>query len=151
MNAFYRDIIVRLVKKTLKGFLANVSFGEVPIKLIQVVTAIEDYIRFRQAQQIAGIQDLRIVSALDQYNFLTNPIETSFDIRKFLQFCLIPAQKIKDTIKTRLHQQYGEDLDELGIQLKIVDEAFDMIKRLDEIHGIKGILPCVFNGLNRTQ
>ena len=88
------------------------------------------------------------MSALDQFNFLTNPSETSFDIRKFLQFCLIPAQKIKDAIKTRLHHQYGEDLDELASQLKRIDEAFDMIKRLDEIHGIKGILPCVFNALN---
>jgi hypothetical protein len=57
LNAFHRDLIVRLVKKTLKEFLKNLSFGEVPIKPIQVVTAIEDYIRFRQSQQIAGIKD----------------------------------------------------------------------------------------------
>jgi hypothetical protein len=91
------------------------------------------------------------VSALDQFNFLANPSETSFDIRKFLQFCLVPAHKIKDVVKTRLTYQYSENLDELTTHLKRVDEAFDMIKRLDEIHGIKGILPCVFNSLNRMQ
>ena len=89
------------------------------------------------------------MSALDQFNFLANPSETSFDIRKFLQFCLVPAHKIKDVVKTRLTYQYSED--DLAPHLKRVDEAFDMIKRLDEIHGIKGILPCVFSALNTTQ
>jgi hypothetical protein len=57
LNAFHRELIERLVKKTLKEFLANISFGDVPIKPIQVVTAVEDYIRFRQSQQILGIKD----------------------------------------------------------------------------------------------
>lgn len=57
LNAFHRELIVRLVKKTLKEFLVKVSFGEVPIKPLQVITALEDYIRCRQSQQIAGIRD----------------------------------------------------------------------------------------------
>lgn len=47
MNSFFRDFILRLVKSTLKDYLAGLSFGEVPAKPIQVVTALENYIAFR--------------------------------------------------------------------------------------------------------
>ena len=51
LNAFHRELIERLVKKTLKDFLANYSI-RVPIKPIQMITAIEDYIRVKQSEQI---------------------------------------------------------------------------------------------------
>jgi hypothetical protein len=34
-------------------------------------------------------------------------------------------------------------------QLKVIDEAFDMIKLLENKIGMKNLLPCVFNALSK--
>ena len=65
MNSFFRDLILRLVKATLKDFLSLISYSEVHLKPIQVVTAIEDYIAFRQAIQFNSLKEIKVRSALD--------------------------------------------------------------------------------------
>ena len=65
MNSFFRDLILRLVKATVKDFLSQISHGEVHLKPIQVVTAIEDYIAFRQALEFNGLKDIKVRNAID--------------------------------------------------------------------------------------
>ena len=51
----------------------------------------------------------------------------------------------------RVNYQYKDKQNVREKQLKRIDDAFDMMKRLEEIHGLKSILPCVFHALKKDQ
>jgi hypothetical protein len=88
---------------SLERHFREISQSDIIIKPLQFITAIEEYIRNKQAVELSAIKDSNLVKSIDEFKLLSGISNLEVNISQFLTKTLIPSQNYKEFFQTKIN------------------------------------------------